>query len=384
MTFENKELKSNIEKETLIRVQRLARGLRNQSTKEANINYTKPLELEERLGHLNHQLVKRLLIRLRSTGCEWATKTGGCTICGFYGVTAKGENISEEEYIAQFNHVLREIDLNNYPIVCIYNDGNIFNENEVPISALEKIFKKLDKFKKVKKIVVESRMEYVTEDKIKRVLKNVNGKELEINFGFESSSEEIMTLCLNKGFSLNRFNYFYKLMRLFGVSIKPLLLLKPPFLTEGEAINDILSTVEYLFTRGITDIDLEVTTVQRNTVAHQLWMNNLYRPPWLWSIVDILLQCRNKYKDKLHFYISPRKYSIISVDQARNCRKCDKTLIECINLYNQNFDTTVFKGLECSCKDIWREAIQEKNILTIPERIINQLETIKRMTDNNQ
>ena len=77
MTYENKELKSNIEKEALIRVQRLARGLRNQSTKEANINYTKPLELEERVGHLNRQLVKRLLIRLRSTGCEWATKTGG-------------------------------------------------------------------------------------------------------------------------------------------------------------------------------------------------------------------------------------------------------------------------------------------------------------------
>jgi radical SAM enzyme (TIGR01210 family) len=165
-------------------------------------------------------------------------------------------------------------------------------------------------------------------------------------------------------------------MRNAGVSIRPLLLLKPPFLTEGESIADLLSTVDYLFSKGINDMDLEITTVQRHTVVYELWMDNLYRPPWLWSIVDILLKCKNKYHNRLHLYISPWEYSIESVDKVRNCGKCDKNVKECIDRYNNYFDTTVFKDLECLCKNKWRDAIEEINDLTIPERIINQLETI--------
>ncbi len=379
----DKDTKTIFEKDALTKVQMLARRLRKQNNKEDyKIDYKIPIGYEERVGHLNNLPVKRIIIYLRSTGCEWVKKTGGCTMCGFYGVTTHGKKISEDEYASQLKYILNKVDLNEYPIVCIYNDGNIFNENEVPISALEKMFKMINEYKKVKKVVIESRIEYATEDRVKRVLQSMDGKNLEIAFGFETSNQEIMKLCINKGFSLNNFNHFYPRLHQIDVSIRPLLLLKPPFLTEGEAIADVLSTVDYLFERGVHDIDLEVATVQKNTVVHQLWMNNLYRPPWLWSIVDILLHCRNKYQDRLHFYISPWEYSIKSIDKVRNCGKCDKKLKECINLYNQNFDTTVFKDLECSCKDRWRDAIQEKNVLTVPERIINQLETIERLTDN--
>lgn len=376
MIDRDKEAKSVIEKEALLKVQTLARKLRNQIVNEVNIDYTLPIGYEERVGHLNNQPVRRIVIYLRSTGCEWVKKTGGCTMCGFYGVTAHGGKIPEDAYISQFNHILNKIDLNDYPIVCIYNDGNMLNENELPITALEKIFRMINKYNKVKKVVIESRIEYATDDRVQRILRNMDGKKLEIAFGFETSNQEIMKLCINKGFSLNNFNHFYPHLHQAGISIRPLLLLKPPFLTEGEAIADVLSTVDYLFERGIVDIDLEVTTVQKNTVVHQLWANNLYRPPWLWSIVEILLKCKNKYQDRLHFYISPWEYSIASIDKVRNCGKCDKRLKECINLYNQNFDTTVFEDLECSCKDRWRDAIQEKNVLTVPERILNQLENI--------
>jgi len=368
---------SIIEKKALIRVQTLARRLRKKNNEDGcNIDYKIPIGHEERVGHLNNQPVRRIVIYLRSTGCEWVKKTGGCTMCGFYGVTTHGKRISEDEYISQLNYVLNKIDLNDYPIVCIYNDGNILNENEVPITALEKIFKMINDFKKVQKVIIESRIEYATEDRVNRILQIMDGKNLEIAFGFETSNQEIMKLCINKGFSLNNFNHFLPRFRQIGISIRPLLLLKPPFLTEGEAIADVLSTVDYLFQRGVYDIDLEVTTVQKNTVVHQLWMNKLYRPPWLWSIVYILLQCREKYQDRLHFYISPWEYSIKSIDEVRNCGKCDKKIIDSINQYNINFDTTVFESLECSCRNKWQKTLEEVNYLNIPKRIISQLEII--------
>src|SRR5665648_384043 len=199
----------------------LARRLRNKNSKEDhNIDYTIPIGYEERVGYLNDRPVKRIVIFLRSTGCEWVKKTGGCTMCGFYGVTKHGEKISEDEYISQFNSILNKIDLNDYPIVCIYNDGNILNENEVPITALEKMFKMINKYKKVKKVVIESRIEYATDDRVQRIIRNIDGKKLEIAFGFETSNQEIMKLCINKGFSLNNFNHFYPHLHQAGVSIR--------------------------------------------------------------------------------------------------------------------------------------------------------------------
>jgi len=382
MIKKTKEIESRMEQEALTGVQNLARRLRSLNTDEKDIDYNLPIGYEERIGHINNQPVRRLVIFLRSTGCEWVKKTGGCTMCGFYGVTAHGKRISENAYISQMNHISNKIDLNDYPIVCIYNDGNMLNENEIPIKTVEKILKITNQYKKVKKVVIESRIEYATDERVKRILESINGKKLEIAFGFETSNQEIMRLCINKGFSLKKFNRCYSRLLQIGVDIRPLLLLKPPFLTEGEAIADVISTVDYLVSRGIYDIDLEVTTVQKNTVVHQLWMKNFYRPPWLWSIIEILLQCKSKHYDNLHFYISPWEYSIESLDRARNCGECDKKVKESISLYNQHFDITVFKDLECpSCKESWKKTVQEKNILTIPERIINQLGAIEKKID---
>jgi radical SAM enzyme (TIGR01210 family) len=201
VTDRDKETESIIEKDALIKVQTLAQRLRKQNSKEDyNIDYTIPIGYEERVGHLDHEPVKRVIIYLRSSGCEWVKKTGGCTMCGFYDATSHGKKISENEYISQFNSILNTINLNNYPIVCIYNDGSIFNENELPITTLEKICKLIIKYQKVKKIVLESRIGYATEDRVRRIKKSIDGKNLEIAFGFETSNQKIMKLCINKGF----------------------------------------------------------------------------------------------------------------------------------------------------------------------------------------
>lgn len=369
---------NTIEKKTLEKVQTFARKLRKQWHKDfQNFDYTIPIGYEERIGHLNDEPVRRIILYLRSSGCGWAEKTGGCTMCGFYCATSGGKRVSTDEYLFQVNTILDKIDLNDYPIVCIYNDGNIFNEKEMSIKTLENICGLINKYKDVKKVVLESRLEYVIVEKVRKIKKILNKKQIEIAFGFESINQTIMNLCINKGFSLMRFNTFYDSMKNIRVNIKPLLLLKPPFLTESESIDDVLSTIRYLSLKGIKYVDLEATTVQKNTVLYALWKNNFYRPPWLWSIVDILLRYRKIYGDSIGLYISPWKYSVESIDEPRNCGKCDEKVKEAINYYNYNFDITMIKRLECSCKNRWNEYIKETNNLTIPERIINQLDAIK-------
>lgn len=366
------------ENDILNEIRALAGGLRKRNGNAPHdIDFTVPIGWEERIGHLDDQPIRRLIIFLRSTGCEWVEKTGGCTMCGFYCATSRGREVSADEYIAQFEYVMDAVDLGDYPIVSIYNDGNIFNEREMPVAAIEKICSYIDGYKNIKKVVVESRIDYSPDEHVAKMKKALNGRQLEVAFGFESANAQVMNLCINKGFSANNFDHFHSRMQGMGVLTKPLLLVKPPFLTEGEAINDILQTISYCVSRGIDYVDLEVTTVEKNTVVHELWKNDLYRPPWLWTLVELLQQCRERFGNRAHVYVSPWNYSVESLDWARNCGKCDAEITEAIQRYNSRFDTAEFDGLDGSCREEWKDAVTAEDSRTIPERIREQLAYIR-------
>lgn len=365
--------------EVLEEIRSLAGRLRRENGDvPENLDFTVPVGWEERIGHLDDQPIKRLIIFLRSTGCEWVEKTGGCTMCGFYCATSRGREVSAEEYVAQFEYVMDTVDLRDYPVISIYNDGNIFNEREMPVAAIEKICSYIDSYRNIKKVVVESRIDYSPDGRVEKMKKALNGRQLEVAFGFESADTQVMNLCINKGFSANNFDLFHSRMRDMGVLTKPLLLVKPPFLTETEAIHDILKTVTYCVSRGIDYMDLEVTTVERNTVVHELWKNNFYRPPWLWSLIDLLQRCEERFGDHAHVYVSPWTYSVESLDWARNCGECDAEIVKAIERYNCHFDTREFEEIDCSCRDDgWKEAIAAEDPRTIPERIQDQLAYVR-------
>ncbi len=366
------------ERDVLDEIRTLASELRRQNGDASqSLDFTTPIGWEERVGYLDGRPIRRLIVFLRSTGCEWVEKTGGCTMCGFYCATSRGREVSAAEYVAQFEYVMNAVDLRDYPIVSIYNDGNIFNEREMPVAAIEKICSYIDGYRNIRKVVVESRIDYSPDEHVQKMKKALNGRQLEVAFGFESANPQVMNLCINKGFSANNFDIFYSRMRGMGVLTKPLLLVKPPFLTEAEAIRDILDTISFCVSRGIDYVDLEVTTVEKNTVVHELWKNNLYRPPWLWSLVDLLQQCRERFGDRAHVYVSPWNYSVESLDWARNCGKCDEEVTRAIERYNCGFDTAEFDGLDCSCRDEWREATTTEDPRTIPERVREQLAYVR-------
>ena len=359
------------EQDALNIVQTLAKRLRalNGDGYE-HADYTVPIGWEERVGHLNDEPIRRLIIFLRSTGCEWVKKTGGCTMCGFYCATAHGAQVSAEDYVSQFEYVQDAVDLHDYPVISLYNDGNIFNESEMPQSAVDRICSIIDGYKNIKKVVVESRIDYSPEENVIRMKKKLGGRQLEVAFGFESADPQVMNLCINKGFSSHNFDAFFSRMQRNEIVAKPLLLVKPPFLTESESISDVLKTIGYLSSRGLNYVDLEVTTVERNTVVHELWNNSLYRPPWLWSVIEILKRSRELYGDRAHVYVSPWTYSVESLDGPRNCGLCDADVAKRIQEYNYQFDLSVFDGLDCSCRDHeWKAAMDETDPRKIPERI---------------
>lgn len=360
--------------ESLQRIQDLARKVRNHKTvEEDQTDYSVPIGTDERVGHLDGKPCRRLVIFLRSTGCEWVRESGGCTMCGFYCSTRQGVKVSDEDYINQIKYVAETVDLNEYPIVALYNDGNFLDEREISCDAQKKISSILSGFPGIRRVVIESRINDNSIERAKKIKKYLSGKELEILFGFESANPEVMNLCINKGFTARNYDHYLAKMNDSGVSFKPLLLLKPPFLTEQEAISDVVATIGYLYERGIHRMDLEVTTVEKNTVVHELWKKGLYTPPMLWSVLEVIRQYKQKYGDGITLYVSPSQYSVESLDFARNCGRCDREILDRIDMHNLDFNTDVFADLDCACKHAeWEDKIREQDKRSIPARVISQ------------
>ena len=334
---------------------------------------------ELRKGYLNGECVDRYVLFLRGTGCSWVTQTGGCTFCGFWDATNFGEKISDEDTIAQVLNVINDEGSNfdRHPIICLYNDGSLLVQSEVGLDAVLYIFNLLSSRPHVKRIVIEAKIIDIAEEKIAKLMSVMNSKELEIAVGFESAEEIIRDLCINKNFSNRLFLSKVKILKDYGVSLVPLVMVKPPFLTESQAIEDVVKTLQYLEEFDLPRIDLELATVEDHTLLYSLWKHGLYSTPWLWSVIEILRR-RAALKLKTPLFLSPPNYTATARDYTSNCPKCDGAIARAIEEYNRKFfDVSVFDSSDCDCKAEWiRELEREKpngHLLGQIERVFGEL-----------
>ena len=130
-------------------------------------------------------------------------------------------------------------------------------------------------------------------------------QELEIGIGLETADDFIRKICLNKGFSRTEFeaavNHIGSLPpeKSKRISVTAYILVKPPWLTEAEAINDVIETIEYLSdlssVSGISIIPkLEPAVISQGTLLSLLWEAGEYKPMNYWMLLEILT--------RLHFH----------------------------------------------------------------------------------
>jgi radical SAM enzyme (TIGR01210 family) len=227
---------------------------------------------------LNGDIVPSLTVVLTTKGCSWARRDG-CTMCGY--------NIDSNPYTQasdiqkQFNQVIARYG-KAFKIVKLFTSGSFFDQDEVPIDVRDAILSELSGMPKV---IVESRPEFVTPEICEDVARK--NEHIEVAIGLETSSDGVRNNCINKGFSFRDFVRASETASGHGFTVKAYLLLKPPFLTEREAMEDALQSVRDAAPHADT-ISLNLCNVQKGTLVEALWKKGLYRPPWLWTAVEVL------------------------------------------------------------------------------------------------
>lgn len=298
--------------------------------------------------NINGQPGQRLLIVLNSNTCEYKLKTGGCTMCGFAPNVSK--KITCEDYKKQLDLVLETTDFSQIDEVDLSTLGSFFNDNEIPLKFQEYAFSKLSELTNVRKVLTESRVEYLNEERLRHLKSLLGNKVLEIAIGFEAINDHIRNKVLKKNLKREELEYTAELFARLGIQLAAYTLIKPPTLQEEEAIEEAVNSAYYIFDLaqkyGIqARILFEPVFVAKNTPLEQMYLRKEYELLNLWSVVEVIK--RTAEKGDVFVGLNDENISLDRVPYS--CPNCYERIIAALNKFNSTQKTDVFDEITCSC-----------------------------------
>lgn len=312
------------------------------------VDYSKPVACWNEPDVLpDNKKTDAFVVILRTKGCRWA-KQSGCTMCGYFNDSACN-GIDQECLLQQWQYALTQY--NNQRILKVFTSGSFFDTEEISKAVSDSIVSTLPS--SVKLFQVESRPEYVTSEIMTTVKNQTCDVLFQVGIGLESSNDLVRTYAINKGFSFKHYEVAANLLHKYSFLVKTYVLFKPLFLTEQEAITDAVTTIEDA--EEYTDVfSVNPVTVQRRTLVEHLWKKNKYRPPWLWSIIQVLQQGRQHTKKRIQCDVTGGG----SWRGPHNCKHCDTKVLEQIKSFSQEQKLSIFKPMiECSCYSKWLDQL---------------------------
>ncbi|MFW9807310.1 MAG: archaeosine biosynthesis radical SAM protein RaSEA [Candidatus Thorarchaeota archaeon] len=308
-----------------------------------------------------------LAIVLSTIGCAHArSDSGGCTMCSYL-LDGVQERPTSDELVAQFKFAMTELQNKEAPLsVKIYTSGSFLDSEEVPLEARKEILETIAEDERIREVVLESRPEYVIDSILSQIRTILGDRIVEIGMGLESANDTIRSICINKNFDLQMFKDALKIAKNYNIGMRAYVLLKPPLLTERDALDDAISTIEVARDLGVTTVSLNPVNVQKDTLVEKLWTRGNYRPPWLWSVLEVLRESSKSSDEWMKIVCDPVAGG--KKRGAHNCGKCDGEILDAIRQFSLNQNTVSLKDLTCDCINQWKHVLKHEDFSLVVHR----------------
>jgi radical SAM enzyme (TIGR01210 family) len=299
-----------------------------------------------------------LTVILKTSGCAW----NRCRMCGYkherYHPMATPELIAR--IAGQVAWIREHYSIGEIDMVKIFTSGSFFDEQEVPPAARQIVAEAF----RGRLVIAETRPEYVVSESLREFSTQIDDgswdRPLYVAMGLETTNDRIREKCIDKGNTFQDFIDATAIARECGAGIKTYLLMKPPFLTEREAMEDMHRSIREALPYSDM-ISMNLCTVQNRTEVEYYWKRGAYRPPYLWSVLEVLAAA------PCHVMCDP-----VGGGQPRgphNCGACDSEIVKGIREYSLNKDRTLITALkneECGCKAEWEFVLENERPFCMP------------------
>ena len=294
---------------------------------------------------IDGERVRAFVLILKTRGCYWAD-VKGCTMCG-YSRDTLGRSATPEELTEQLTRALSRY--RDEPYVKVYTSGSFLDDREVDPASRERIVGAFSG--RARRFLFETLPEFATDETLRPLRAAFRG-ELEVALGLESTDPVVLAKYVHKSAAPEEYLAAGDRARSLGLRSKAYLLLKPPYLSESESVDDVLRSVE-VAARHFDTLSINPVHIQNGTVVEWLYRRGRYRPPWLWSVVDALGKgARLRGASRLVSFPTagglPRG--------PHNCGACDARVLAAIEEASLGQEFSLLEGLDCDCRRRWDAA----------------------------
>ena len=300
-------------------------------------------------------------------GCSW-DRAGACTMCN-YGHAA---HVSADEMVSYVQRGLASIDR---PLDELYvsPSGSLLDVAEVPLEARHRILTAIADVA-VRRFSFETRPETVTPEVVGDIVETLPRHELAVGFGLESADPYVLEYCLNKPGTTSAFPPAAKRLSERGVAVYANVALGSPFLSTGEAVDDAVATVTWAHAHG-ADIALVFPMhVKSNTLLAWLYQRGRYRPPSLWSLIEVLERLDRSVLSKVQisWYRSDYGSSQNVIASPTTCPRCERDVLLALDRYRSqpsDLSLSTLQDLWCDCRERWRRELARTPELPLAQRV---------------
>ena len=245
-------------------------------------------------------------------------------------------------------------------MVKVYTSGTFFEDRENSPEWQEHVLR--ETYDMGLHLVVEAQAQMCTTEKLEWVAQRHPGCTVAI--GLEAYDNTVLRFHANKGFSLKQWHKAVEILRDNSLRVKTYLLFKPPFMSEGDALEHTISWISEV-SKISDEVSINPMNIQRGTIVDRLFRNREYRPPWLWSLVEMIIRTHDDIlKTDCRVIVHPTAGG--KARGSHNCGSCDSEVVAAIERYSVSGNLGEFSGLECECKKVWLSEIQNDSALPTP------------------
>ncbi|MBN1156401.1 hypothetical protein JXA85_02210 [Candidatus Woesearchaeota archaeon] len=332
----------------------------------------KPFLIERTPANIAGQPVDRVMAVYWLRPCTY-NKCAGCSLSDH-----SDSHVSDANILNQHKVVIDSLNEQRPARFDLFGPGNFFNDDELSPNLRTKLMAQLSSLDYLKLVVVESRPEDITSDKL-REYNNSLGPKIQGVYcmGWESSNDVTRNNHLNKNVPRVALEDCIRTCKDAGVDFMANVRIKPYPLSEKEGIEQAVATALDVLKKGE---DEDVTTyvafqpeyLPDNSPANSAFNIGEYRPPSLWSIVEVIVRTADELgvsntNGKLFVGMSAEELAddgrISSIPSSCNFRDCDEKVRAAIYEFNKTQDVLKLKQLcdkfiKHSCLSEWRDEIK--------------------------
>ena len=289
---------------------------------------------------LDGRRVDAFVLILRTRGCYWADFKG-CSMCG-YARDTLGRSATPDELATQLATALRAY--RDEPYVKIYTSGSFLDDREVDPASRVRIVQAFSG--RAERLLFETLPEFATPETLIPLRDAFAGK-LEVALGLESTQPEILLKFVHKNAPPSEYLAAGDRVRSLGIRAKAYLLLKPPYLTEREAIEDVVRSIG-VAQEHFDTISVNPVHIQGGTVVEWLFRRGRYRPPTLWSLAEVIDRGQ-AIRGSARLVTFPTAGGLPR--GPHNCGRCDRAVLAALEEASLTQEFTPLAGLQCDCRD---------------------------------